>query len=59
MIVGAEGESERDYDFLASIEVVILDQAEVFLMQVVIISVFFFFLFFPPALILRFFPLDY
>ncbi|KAK3921723.1 Digestive organ expansion factor-like protein [Frankliniella fusca] len=33
MIVGAEGEAERDYDFLASIEVLILDQADVFLMQ--------------------------
>lgn len=33
MIVGAEGEEERDYDFLASIEVLILDQANVFLMQ--------------------------
>lgn len=33
MIVGAEGEAERDYDFLASLEMVILDQAEVFLMQ--------------------------
>ena len=34
MIVGAEGEAERDYDFLASLEVVILDQADVILMQV-------------------------
>lgn len=34
MIVGAEGEAERDYDFLASLEVVILDQADIFLMQV-------------------------
>lgn len=50
MIVGAEGESERDYDFLASIEVVILDQAEVFLMQVVIKSVFFLLLVFSPCL---------
>ncbi|XP_038206745.1 digestive organ expansion factor homolog [Zerene cesonia] len=33
MIVGAEGEEERDYDFLASIEMLILDQADVFLMQ--------------------------
>ncbi|XP_039757969.1 digestive organ expansion factor homolog [Pararge aegeria] len=33
MIVGAEGEEHRDYDFLASIEVLIMDQADVFLMQ--------------------------
>lgn len=41
MIVGAEGEAERDYDFLASIEVLILDQTEIFLMQV---CVYFFYL---------------
>ncbi|XP_029036372.2 U3 small nucleolar RNA-associated protein 25 homolog [Osmia bicornis bicornis] len=33
MLIGAEGEAERDYDFLASIELLILDQAEIFLMQ--------------------------
>ncbi|PSN43106.1 Digestive organ expansion factor [Blattella germanica] len=33
VIIGAEGEVERDYDFLASIEVLILDQADIFLMQ--------------------------
>lgn len=33
MIVGAEGEEDRDFDFLASIEILILDQADVFLMQ--------------------------
>ncbi|KZC06385.1 PREDICTED: digestive organ expansion factor homolog [Dufourea novaeangliae] len=33
MLIGAEGEAERDYDFLASIELLILDQAEMFLMQ--------------------------
>lgn len=34
LIVGAEGESERDFDFLSSIEILILDQVEIFLMQV-------------------------
>lgn len=33
LVVGAEGEAERDYDFLASIEMLILDQTELFLMQ--------------------------
>lgn len=33
MLVGAEGETERNYDFLASIELLVLDQAELFLMQ--------------------------
>uniref|UniRef100_A0A8D8VHQ8 U3 small nucleolar RNA-associated protein 25 homolog n=1 Tax=Cacopsylla melanoneura TaxID=428564 RepID=A0A8D8VHQ8_9HEMI len=33
MIIGAEGEKNREYDFLASIELVILDQTELFLMQ--------------------------
>ncbi|XP_028160268.1 digestive organ expansion factor homolog [Ostrinia furnacalis] len=33
MLVGAEGEEERDFDFLASIEVLIMDQTDVFLMQ--------------------------
>nr|CAH7726218.1 unnamed protein product [Callosobruchus chinensis] len=32
-IIGAEGEPERDYDFLASIELLIFDQTEIFLMQ--------------------------
>jgi len=31
--LGAEGEKGRDYDFLNSVEVLILDQAEIFLMQ--------------------------
>lgn len=31
--IGAAGEAERDYDFLASIELLIFDQTEVFLMQ--------------------------
>lgn len=33
MIVGAPGDKERDYDFLASIELLILDQAEIFMAQ--------------------------
>lgn len=33
MLIGAEGDKERDYDFLASIELLILDQTEIFLMQ--------------------------
>lgn len=33
MIIGAEGESSRDYDFLSSVEILIFDQAEIFLMQ--------------------------
>lgn len=34
LIVGAEGEGERDFDFLACIEILVLDQVEIFLMQV-------------------------
>lgn len=33
MIIGAPGDKERDYDFLSSIEILILDQAELFLAQ--------------------------
>lgn len=33
MVVGAPGDKERDYDFLASIEMLILDQADIFLAQ--------------------------
>ncbi|XP_050524494.1 U3 small nucleolar RNA-associated protein 25 homolog [Daktulosphaira vitifoliae] len=33
MIIGAEGEKTRDYDFLSSIEMLIFDQSEIFLMQ--------------------------
>ncbi|KAK6621434.1 hypothetical protein RUM44_001241 [Polyplax serrata] len=33
MVIGAEGDKEQDFDFLASVEILVLDQAEVFLMQ--------------------------
>lgn len=33
LTVGADGEAERDHDFLASIELLIMDQTELFLMQ--------------------------
>ncbi|XP_071595648.1 U3 small nucleolar RNA-associated protein 25 homolog isoform X1 [Heliangelus exortis] len=32
-IIGAEGEKKRDFDFLSSIEILIIDQADIFLMQ--------------------------
>lgn len=32
-IIGAEGEKKRDFDFLSSIELLIIDQADVYLMQ--------------------------
>lgn len=32
-VLGAAGESKRDFDFLSSIELLIVDQADVFLMQ--------------------------
>lgn len=33
MVVGAAGEKDRDYDFLASIEMLVLDQADLFVAQ--------------------------
>ncbi|XP_054025174.1 U3 small nucleolar RNA-associated protein 25 homolog [Dryobates pubescens] len=32
-IIGAEGEKKRDFDFLSSIEILIIDQADIYLMQ--------------------------
>ncbi|XP_059268944.1 U3 small nucleolar RNA-associated protein 25 homolog isoform X1 [Mustela nigripes] len=32
-IIGAEGEKKRDFDFLSSIELLIIDQADIYLMQ--------------------------
>ncbi|KAG8504394.1 Digestive organ expansion factor [Galemys pyrenaicus] len=32
-IIGAEGEKQRDFDFLSSIELLVLDQADIYLMQ--------------------------
>ena len=37
VIIGAGGEKGRDFDFLASVEVLILDQADIFYMQVNIV----------------------
>jgi len=33
LIIGAEGEKDRDFDFLNSIEILVMDQAEIFLFQ--------------------------
>ncbi|KAJ3164602.1 hypothetical protein HDU88_005249 [Geranomyces variabilis] len=33
MVLGAEGEKKRDFDFLSAIEMVIMDSADIFLMQ--------------------------
>lgn len=32
-IIGAEGEKQRDFDFLSSIELLVIDQADIYLMQ--------------------------
>uniref|UniRef100_UPI003AAB3F5B U3 small nucleolar RNA-associated protein 25 homolog n=1 Tax=Centroberyx gerrardi TaxID=166262 RepID=UPI003AAB3F5B len=32
-VLGADGESKRDFDFLSSIELLVVDQADIFLMQ--------------------------
>ncbi|KAM4770868.1 U3 small nucleolar RNA-associated protein 25 homolog [Rhinophrynus dorsalis] len=32
-IIGSEGEKKRDFDFLSSIEVLVIDQADIYLMQ--------------------------
>jgi len=32
-VLGADGESKRDFDFLSSIDLLVVEQADVFLMQ--------------------------
>ncbi|OQV16521.1 Digestive organ expansion factor-like protein [Hypsibius exemplaris] len=33
MIIGTEGEKQHEYDFLSSIEILVMDQADIFMMQ--------------------------
>lgn len=39
LIIGGAGEKNRDYDFLSSIELLVIDQADVIFMQVIILFI--------------------